>query len=235
MEFTSKERNTFSEWAKDGYSSWANDRTERSKALTREFVKTLTDEQIKSWFYTQRRNQVEPKNEVVYAEMIKFLNVAMKELNIQPKKKDKEVAIESFNGSYDLNVCGDTALRVLSIISIKTDGLTLQDVLNSTFEGGYYSIPYGQPRTIEHNHNAKVLHAIYNKFGGVAIIKTARKIIGVKMETGQKNSACPIPIIQAISILKEMRDERVKEFAVDDLALKELKEKCEMDEVVKKI
>ena len=57
MDFTTKEIYKFKEWEKEGYSSWTN-YSERVEALTREFIKTLTDKEIKDYFILGKRNSL---------------------------------------------------------------------------------------------------------------------------------------------------------------------------------
>jgi len=236
MDFTTKEIYKFKEWEKEGYSSWTN-YSERVEALTREFIKTLTDKEIKDYFILGKRNSLlSSKNITLFHKMTAFIFKVKDVIGLKPKKKDLDNFKNTFDDIYDIRCDDNTKERVVSLLSNrKVKGLTLQNVLTDVFQGGYYSIPYGQPRTIEHNHNAEVLHAIYNKFGGCVIIKTTRKVLGVKFDIGHHKTATPIPIIEAINLLKEIRDKKFKKVKVSDNDLKELKEKAEMNEVVKKI
>ena len=227
MEFTQKERQLFDEWKQNGY-NWTN-WYERNQALSREFIKGLTDEQIKSTFKLGKRNSLIESGNTLQTDMGKFMKKAIQNLNLNKS------AIDSFNNITNITCKDSESLkRINKVLNNQTnDFLTFQDVINKVFKGGYYRI-YGS-RTIENYHNAEVLHAIYNTFGGVAVVKTQRKEIAVKLEIGGKNTIQPIELIDAIELIKEIRDEQYSKTNIDENTLKEFKDRVEMNEVVKRI
>jgi len=240
MEYTQQEQNNFSNWAINGFENWNNTRADRQIALTREFFKTLSDDDINQLFKVGKRNHIELKttDEQLSKKMKSFFTKAKKTLNLKPKKQEDKINCnEIFNSLYDFHYDTDTLKRVNFLINdIPTDKMTFQEVINKIFNGGYYSIPYGMSRTIEKNHNGEVLNAIFTKYGGIAIVKTKRKMIAVKLDTGSRNYITPIgDLREAINQIKEMRDEKWNMINIDDNTLTALKEKVEMDEVVRKI
>ena len=238
MEFTTNELQAFQEWKNSKYNGWTTYR-ERKYALTREFIKTLKDEDIKNLFKLGKRNAIESKNdEKLKILMVEFMKKAQKVLKLNPKYNGhKENIKDCFEDNRDI-MCDEISLtRIIKILNsnIPNDIIILQRAIDKVFNGNYYSIPYSASRTIERYHSGEILHGIFNKFGGVAIVKTARKMIGVKLKVGEKNSLCPVSLKEAIKTIKEMRDEKNNEVNVDDTTLNALKEQIEIDELARAI
>lgn len=242
MNLTNEELKLFKNWIKNDY-NYDGCIYEREEILTKESLITLSDEEIKKYFTITKRNNVEVKPNL-YAEfsikeivpfnctIISYLTKTFKRL--KHINKLKENIDKMFHSPSDLSFTKELRNKIINtIIEKKENTLYFQDIVNMVIGDNYYSIPCGESRTIEKYHYGEVLNAIYCNMGGVALVKTKRKIIGVELKKGSNNCITPIPLKKTIEKIEEIKQNMIIQYNVDNDSLKSLKEKIIMDEVAK--